>query len=35
MFCKKCGAQMSDDARFCPKCGYDTQGGKEILAINY
>lgn len=26
MFCKKCGTEMSDDARFCPKCGYDTQG---------
>ena len=22
MFCKKCGTEMSDDARFCPKCGY-------------
>ena len=21
MFCKKCGAQIEDDARFCPKCG--------------
>ena len=21
MFCKKCGAQMKDDARFCPRCG--------------
>ena len=21
MFCKKCGAQMRDDTRFCPKCG--------------
>ena len=21
MFCQKCGAQMDDDALFCPKCG--------------
>lgn len=21
MFCKKCGAEISDAARFCPKCG--------------
>ena len=30
MFCKKCGTEMSDDARFCPKCGYDTQAGAEV-----
>ena len=21
MFCKKCGAQLDDDAQFCEKCG--------------
>ena len=21
MFCKKCGTQMNDDAKFCPSCG--------------
>ncbi|MFQ9414754.1 MAG: zinc-ribbon domain-containing protein [Ruminococcus sp.] len=21
MFCKKCGFQLKDTARFCPKCG--------------
>ena len=21
MFCKKCGAQLSDRAAFCPRCG--------------
>lgn len=26
MFCKNCGAEMNDDARFCPKCGYDKSG---------
>ena len=31
MFCKKCGTEMKDDARFCPKCGYDTQGKVDIL----
>ncbi len=31
MFCKKCGTEMSDDARFCPKCGYDTQGGTDFV----
>ena len=28
MFCKKCGAEISEGGRFCPKCGYDTQTGK-------
>ena len=26
MFCKNCGAEMNDTARFCPKCGYDRMG---------
>lgn len=26
MFCKKCGTEMSDTARFCPKCGNDRMG---------
>lgn len=26
MFCKNCGAEINDDARFCPKCGSDKQG---------
>ena len=29
MFCKKCGTEMNDDARFCPKCGFDTQSSTE------
>ncbi len=34
MFCKKCGTEMNDDARFCPKCGYDTQTGKAQEGSN-
>lgn len=26
MFCRNCGAEMSDTARFCPKCGHDRMG---------
>lgn len=26
MFCKNCGTEMNDTARFCPKCGYDRTG---------
>ena len=29
MFCKKCGTELSEGARFCPKCGYDTQGESQ------
>ena len=25
MFCKKCGRELNDDARFCPKCGVEAQ----------
>ncbi len=25
MFCKNCGTQLPDDARFCPNCGSDFQ----------
>lgn len=27
-FCKKCGTLMSDDERFCPKCG--ASGGSKV-----
>lgn len=26
MFCKNCGTQIDDTARFCPKCGFDRTG---------
>ena len=32
MFCKKCGAQVEDDARFCNKCGALTYFGEEVAA---
>lgn len=28
MFCKNCGAEVNDTARFCPKCGNDRIGGQ-------
>lgn len=38
MFCKNCGAEMNDNARFCPKCGSDKSGEqvqtKEIKKDN-
>lgn len=30
MFCKNCGAEMNDTARFCPKCGNDRIGEQQI-----
>ena len=32
MFCKNCGAEINDDARFCPNCGYDKEGGSAPKA---
>ncbi|WP_448861991.1 zinc-ribbon domain-containing protein [Dorea sp.] len=29
MFCKKCGKQIREDARFCPYCGTETASGRE------
>lgn len=29
MFCKNCGTEMSDNARFCPKCGFERAGAAE------
>lgn len=39
MFCKNCGTEMNDTARFCPKCGYDRMGDgtptkREIVEDN-
>ena len=30
MFCRNCGAEMSDTARFCPKCGNDRMGEQSV-----
>ena len=30
MFCKNCGAEMSDTAKFCPECGTEKSGEQEI-----
>ncbi len=39
MFCKNCGTEMSDTARFCPKCGNDRVGEqaqrREIVEDNH
>lgn len=33
MYCPKCGQQqVSDDARFCPRCGLPADGVKQLLA---
>ena len=28
MFCKKCGTEIAEGGRFCPKCGYALNGGE-------
>ncbi len=30
MFCKNCGAEISDQAYVCPKCGVRTNGDKVV-----
>ncbi len=32
MFCKNCGAEISDEAYVCPKCGVKTNGNKKVEA---
>jgi DNA-directed RNA polymerase subunit RPC12/RpoP len=32
VYCSKCGAQITDDANFCPKCGIKTPQGKAAKA---
>lgn len=29
MYCKKCGAQIADNAQFCPSCGTPVQGAAQ------
>jgi predicted nucleic acid-binding Zn ribbon protein len=31
MFCEKCGAEIGDDAQFCPRCGFNV---RPIIAEN-
>lgn len=33
MFCKNCGAEVNDTARFCPKCGNERIGGQQEREI--
>lgn len=35
-FCTKCGTDMSDDARFCPNCGFNASGENNLgnVAVN-
>ena len=32
VYCSNCGAQIADDAYFCPKCGTKTEKGKAAKA---
>ncbi len=32
VYCSNCGAQIADDAYFCPKCGTKTETGKAAKA---
>lgn len=33
MFCRKCGTQMNEDAKFCPKCGTNVSGEVKTETI--
>ena len=33
MFCKKCGAEIMDEAVICPKCGCETKNRNEKLPV--
>ncbi len=36
MYCRNCGAEIADDANFCPKCGVRTEkAAKEGVATPY
>lgn len=32
MFCKNCGKELADDAKFCDKCGYKMDDAEPGLA---
>lgn len=32
MFCKNCGKEIADDAKFCDKCGCQVDGAESGLA---
>lgn len=32
MFCKHCGAEMADEAKFCPKCGANKETGEKLVS---
>lgn len=34
MFCKKCGKEIDDNAKFCPYCGEDLKGTEIIYDSN-
>jgi len=33
LFCSKCGTEISDEGRFCQKCGYDTNSRPDVQKV--
>lgn len=33
MYCKKCGREISEDARYCPNCGADQHGSNDNIDV--